>query len=67
MGEKNFRACSASARLSQPFWIGDQVDVLNHVPVHEKPLREILRLLHSPGIDLGIGLDSRLSHPFTYE
>ena len=20
-----------------PFWIGDQVDVLNHVPVHKKP------------------------------
>ena len=39
MGEKNVRACSASARLSpnSPFWIGDQVDVLNHVPVHEKP------------------------------
>ena len=23
---------------NSPFWIGDQVDVLNQVPVHEKPL-----------------------------
>ena len=53
MGEKNFRACSASASCPQlPFWIGDQVDVLNTCLCMKNLLREILRLLHSPGIDL---------------
>ena len=58
MGEKKLSCLLGQCEVvpNSPFWIGDQVDVLNHVPVHEKPLREILRLLHSPGIDLGIDL-----------
>jgi hypothetical protein len=39
MGEKKLSRLLGQCEVvpNSPFWIGDQVDVLNHVPVHEKP------------------------------